>query len=219
MHMCIPKLPKETALWKANIDLKLDLRSSTMMSTDFSVHSGQQVISGLHLKATADGLALETTATDAKYDMQYILDGKLVGTNAGNHKPVSIDWDEIWCDLNLPQGLPSEICDIWISYQQNAQGQSEWNLQLPRPVSLTDENGQPIQVNRLRLVEVKSGQANAAGQTFIDAVEIHAANLDSLTIRSEESSAQPEETAPTVPEPDGPGAGSPNQTFLPIVLK
>ena len=215
------KLSRGTALWKANVDLDVgkSIRGSGWITTMWlTARSGRQPLSGMVLQTSELGIAFEATAPDAKYDMQYILDGKLMGSNAGNSNPAAINWDEIWCLLKLPQGVPSEICDIWISYQQNGQGQHEWNLYLPRAVSLVDEDGKTIKANHLRLVEAQSALAAAAERATVDAVEIRVANLDSLTVRSEQSSTQPEETAPAPPEP-GPDTELPRKVYMPFVQR
>lgn len=209
----VSHLPENTVLWKAKVDLQTDIGSRQIMTAMLTARTGDRDVSHLRLQGGSDGLQVRASFEEPTFDVQYILDGTLVATG-DDTQTATVNWDEIWCTVLLPNGLPSEICDVLIAFQQNSQELCEWNLYLPRAAVVKLSNGTSVSVNQIRLLEKPHGDhVHAAERMTFDEMEMTVANLSTLTIESVESSSESEEMAPVAFPTET------QEVFLPVVLR
>lgn len=200
-------------LWHSDLQLHFNIQSRLPMTTLFTAQDeAGRMLSSLALHATQNGLVAKPNFGGGNYRIQYLLDDTIVDDLTEGDKPDTqavVNWDEIWCTVNLPHGLPSEICDVLVSYYENQDGLLEWNLHFAQPLTRDDSARQPLHFNRLRLVQAEETQAAQATHTTVTTMTLQAANLEMLTVR----------TMQTGSEADLPRLPTAAQTFifLPLV--
>ncbi len=201
--------PEGTLLWKSKLSLDVGMRSRAAMTAQFRALVGELVDSRLSFTGGSEGLGIQAFSGRSAHQIQFIHQGQLVGTGDGTQAAM-IDWDEIFCIMNLPSGVPSEICDIWISYQTNQSGQNEWNIALPTPVMLQN-GGEALTVDRIRLIE-ENAAVQAAATTALSQIEIRASSIESITLHEHATADAPEATDPEIVDP------GPETVYLPLVV-
>lgn len=205
-------LPEDTVLWKGELSIDVGQRARSVSNAVFNAMADEAIQSSLIFTGSDDGLAIESYTGNSPYGIQLILGDELVARSDGS-QPFMVNWDEIFCLLELPGGVPSEICDILVAYQTDNLGRHEWNISLPEAIMVQDGNGHEIEVDRIRLLQ-PDAEAPVADGT-IGHVEIKAANISALTLQKNVTGSEPEDTEPTgVPlEP-----GDTSTVYLPFVL-
>lgn len=214
----------DATFWQSVLELHFDMQSRTPMQSLFTAKTSDgNAVSTLTLQAGSNGMDARATFDTEQYAIQYLLDDAIVESNIGakdGRQTAAINWDEIWCIMDLPSGVPSELCRLTIEFYQNQDGACEWNLHLAKPMTMTDGRGKAIRFNRVRLVEIEEN-LQAAGihdaMTF-GAVEMTLSNMEMVTVKSAQSGGS--ELVPSLPS-DGqqPSETLDQQIFLPVVLR
>ncbi|MEZ4868747.1 MAG: serine hydrolase [Caldilineaceae bacterium] len=216
----IKSVLENVTFWQSDLQLYFDRTARVPMQNIFTVYGAEgQAASTLTIGATEKGLQATASFGAANYQIQYLLDDTILQSVESNNRggqPAMINWDKIWCTLNLPSGAPSQICDVLVSFYQNQGGACEWNIRLAQPIQLTDTEGKPMRINRVRLVEIEEEAARQGTQiqepmTFTG-LAISPANLELLTVESEQSGGP--EMVPAMPT-----APLTEQIFLPLVTR
>ncbi|HRW03954.1 MAG TPA: serine hydrolase domain-containing protein, partial [Caldilineaceae bacterium] len=214
----------DATFWQSALEFQFDMQSASPMQSLFTAKTNDgKAASTMTMTAAREGVQVAATFGDKPYTIQYLLDKTIqdetLVPNPGRQTAM-VNWDEIWCLMDLPSGTPSELCRLTIEFYQNQDGACEWNLHLAKPITMIDSRGKQIQFNRLRLVEVEDG-LQAAGvhdaMTFSE-MELAFANMGMVTVASAQSGGT--ELVPDLPG-DGqtPGEVLDQQIFLPVVLR
>lgn len=205
------------AFWQSALEMSFDMQASNPMQTLFTAKSSDgQERATLRLQATPTGLQIDATFGATPYQVQYLFDNLIMLSGAGGPgtPTAAVNWDEIWCLMDLPHGLPSEICRLTIEYAQHQDGALAWNLRFAQPLSTTDGNGKAIRFNRVRLVADGSGlqAASLADALPLAEMTITPTNMESLTLVAAQAGG---------PELVGalPVVGVEGRVFLPVVLR
>ncbi len=209
--------------WQSALELHFDMQATAPMQTILTAKTSDgNAASTMTMRAGKAGLQLDATFGTQPYEIHYLLDDTIldrIAAQSDGRQSAAVNWDEIWCIMDLPQGLPSEICRLTIAFYQNQEGTLEWNLHLAQPINMSDGNGQTIRVNRVRLVE-QADALHAArltnAMTFSE-MALTLANLEQLTVQVAHSGGP--DLVPTLPG----GAEAPvelsEQLFLPMVMR
>ena len=205
------------AFWQSDLEMSFDMQATQPMQTLFTAkRSVGQERATLRLLATPTGLQVGATFGGTPYQVQYLLDNMIMSQPEGGPSTptAAINWDEIWCLMDLPHGLPSEICRLTIEYAQHQDGTVAWNLRFAQPLSMTAGNGKPIRFNRVRLVADGAGlqAAGLADALTLAEMTITPTNMESLTLVTVQAGG---------PELVGavPVVGGEERVFLPVVLR
>ena len=208
----------DVSFWQSALELHFDMQAATPMQTTLSAkHSDGTAASTLRMRAAKEGLQLNATFGTQPYEIQYLLDNTIlerIAASGDGQQTALVDWDEIWCLMDLPSGVPSEICRLTIEFYQNQAGACEWNLHLAQPIIMTDRSGKELRFNRVRFVEQEHA-LQAAGRleamTFSE-MALALSNLEQLTVQSAQSGGP--ELTPALPT-----EGQSQQLFLPLVVR
>jgi CubicO group peptidase (beta-lactamase class C family) len=213
----------DATFWQSALELHFDMQATTPMQTILTAKTSDgNAASTMTMRAGKAGLQLNATFGTQPYEIQYLLDDTMldrIAAQSDGRQSATVNWDEIWCIMDLPSGVPSEICRLTIEFYQNQDGACEWNLHLAQPISMTDGNGKTIRFNRVRLVEQVDALHAASltdAMTFSE-MALTLANLEQLTVQAAQSGGP--ELVPTLPG----GAEAPvelsEQLFLPMVMR
>lgn len=205
----------DAAFWQNELALTFDIQARQAMQTTFTAkgRDGQERAS-LRLQATPTGMTAAATFGTSPYRLQYLLDNQIMVDDPGGtgNPTAAVNWDEIWCIMDLPNGVPSEICRLTIEYYQNQRGGLEWNLRFGQPLSMNDSSGQQIRFNRVRLVAAEVGLQAASSTAGLAEMVITPTNMESVTLVAAQAGG-PELVPPL------PGVELDQQLFLPVVLR
>ncbi|MFK7800761.1 MAG: serine hydrolase [Anaerolineae bacterium] len=187
----------EAKLWRAELDLdfaELASKGKNGGAVLNAINMNGKVESTLDLSQIGNGMGVAPTFHSEKYAVEMTTEtGVIKIAEADNGTQTAlIDWDELWCTLNLPGGLPSEICRITIEFQQNNDGDCEWTLTFAEAVPATLADGKKVEVRQMRMVEIEhdhghaDGRAPAEEMTF-SGMEVFGTALDQIVVYSEEA--------------------------------
>ncbi len=214
----------DATFWQSALELHFDMQATTPMQTILTAKSSDgNAASTMTMRAAKAGLQLNATFGTQPYEIQYLLDDTIldrIAAQSDGRQSAMVNWDEIWCIMDLPSGVPSEICRLTIEFYQNQDGACEWNLRLAQPVVTTDSNGKEIRFNRVRLVEQEKGLQAAAVATPMTFSEmgLTLTNLEQLTVQSAEAGGP--ELVPVLPGSEQQPVGTlGEQIFLPVVFR
>jgi CubicO group peptidase (beta-lactamase class C family) len=207
----------DATFWQNRLALTFDSASPNPMQSDFTVKTGDgAVASTLRLQANKTGMTVAAAFGEKPYMIQYLHDDTVLDSlqaTSGGRETAMINWDEIWCIMDLPSGVPSELCRLTIEFYQNQDGACEWDLHLAQPLTMTDRNGKTIQFNRVRLVEDEGVQtASVATPMTFSEMALTVANLEQVTIEAAQSGGP--ELVPALP-----GETLDQAIFLPVVMR
>ena len=187
-------------LWSADIEIEGHLGSKLTFDTIANETSAGSV----QMVSTQSGLDIFIipTVNPTSYMIEYWLGDQvqlaLTLPSNGQTPAAVVNWDEIWCLMNLPPGEPSELCHI--IYQTGIHGDSgdgyEIVVWVPIPLMMTAANGEPVTADHIRIVEIPDGQGGSAENGF-SRVEIRGAVLELVTLSNVMmESAEPPPAAP-----------------------
>jgi len=208
----------DATFWQSALELHFDMQRGTPMKSVFTTKTADgKAASTMTMEASRDGLQLQATFDTKQYAIQYLLDNTIqqerIATTEGP-QTATVNWDEIWCVMDLPSGVPSELCRLTIEFYQNQDGACEWNLHLAKPILMNDSRGNKVRVNRVRLVEVEEALQTAAlldAMTFSE-MELALSNMEMVTVKSAQSGGP--ELVPALP-----GETLDEQIYLPLVFR
>ncbi|MBX3015752.1 MAG: serine hydrolase [Caldilineaceae bacterium] len=213
----------QATFWQSALEMAFDIQSTTPMQSRFAAKdTAGNALSTMTMAASSSGLELTATFGEQPYAIQYLLDNTIIdrlASQPGSRQSALINWDELWCIMDLPSGLPSELCRLTIEYYQNQTGAYEWNIRLAEPITLINSQDQPMQVNRVRFVTTGETlhAASQHAESSLAAMDMQLMNLEQMTILSAQHGGA--EFVPVLPS-DGQTPGAFNQQiFLPMVLQ
>lgn len=160
--------------WQANTQISYPTATTGNVSSQFAAVVDGTTVAGLDMVATANGLEISPIAGRV-VEMRYLLNGRSVQTTSF---PQTSIWDLVWCYMELPKGLPSQLCDIFFEYHQTSTGNTELRLVLPESTRVTDPaTGRVMLVDEL--------QVAFSGGTPATALELGGTGLDRIIVHNE----------------------------------
>ncbi|MEZ4676284.1 MAG: serine hydrolase [Caldilineaceae bacterium] len=216
----------DATFWQSALELQFDSQADTPMQSTLTVKTSDgKAASTMTMRAAPEGMQLTASFGTQPYEIQYLLDNTIldrIAAKSDGRQTAAINWDEIWCIMDLPSGVPSELCRITIEFYQNQDGACEWNLRLAEPIVMADSKGQKMRFNRIRLVEQEEGlqaadATNSAPMTF-SAMALAVTNLEQVTVQSAQSGG-PELVPPLPGDAQQPIETLDQQIFLPVVMR
>ena len=168
-------------LWSADIDI--EGRTGAQLQLD--AIANETNTSSLQVISTSPSMEIRPTFNSASYLIEYQLKDKsqllLTWPNDGQTPAASVNWDEIWCIMDLPPLVPSEICRLAFEYSVEPQDLYQWQVNFPVPLMMMAVNGNQVTADRIRMVEIPDSQGEAAKNGF-SRIEIRGMAADSLTL-------------------------------------
>ncbi len=206
------------ARWQGTFEIHADLQAAAPLQMQLTAKlSNGEPAATLNLQGAPEQLAATANFGTRAFAVQYLLDNTIldeVTPDGQGTQQAMINWDEIWCLLELPSNVPSEICRLTIEYYQNQSGGFEWNIKFANALTRAGSNGSTQQFNRVRLVAPSDPATNvaAAGTATFGELELRATNAELITLKAVESGGPA--TVPTAPT-----VALDNQIYLPLVLR
>lgn len=172
-------------MWSA--DIEIEGRQGATHTFDVIAHEwGGAAVELVNAQA---GMELWPMFNPTSYRIEYLLNDQIqlaLTLPSNSQTPAAvINWDEIWCLMNLPPGDPSEICHI--TYQTGIYGDldddgiSDIGIWVPQPLTITAADGNLLTADQIRMREIPDGQVGSVRHGF-SRVEIRAADVETVTM-------------------------------------
>ncbi len=167
-------------LWSADIDIE----GRVGAQLHFNTITNETNASSLQVNSTRSGMEIRPAFVTANYMIDYQLENQsqLVLTRPSDSQTpaASVNWDEIWCILDLPPNVPSDICRLAFEYGLDPHDLYHWQVDLPVPLRMVAANGNLVTADRIRMIEIPDSQSGA--NNSFSRLEIRVAAADSLTL-------------------------------------
>lgn len=209
---------EDSTYWSTKVDLSGHVGAELLVN----MVSNEETVWGLQATSMEKGLQIELEPVlITSYQIGYLLDDEmqlqLKVSDSSDTPAAVVDWDEIWCLMDLPHGLPSEICRIAIEHGIDPEDLYSWEVEFPLPLTMKTANGERVRADRIVITEIKTaaptsaegtdaenGSTTSTPQDGIGRIELRATSLESLVL-SETTLAEVEETV--------------YELFLPMVVR
>ena len=205
----------DAKFWGSRLQILLEPGRSMFGAA--AIAKNGDIASTLKVVAARGSAQIQASFDEPTYQVQYVMDDTIVhvGDEGGGNAPAaSINWDLFWCAANLPHDVPSQLCDVYVSFYENQQGACEWNLRFPAAMSIDGPNGEPIAFNRLRLVESEDAHVGAAAvqdEMLFSAIQLRGSNMELFSV--DEVSSGGVDIVPPMPQ----GTSSETRIYLPLL--
>lgn len=170
-------------LWSADIDME-GRRGAQLQ---FTAIANESFTSSLQVASTPPGMEIRPRFGSTNYLIEYQLGNQsqlsLTWSGSSQVPAASVNWDELWCLMDLPHNVPSEICRLAIEYGHDPEDLYNWQLDFPMPLTMTAPNGNRVTADRIRLIEIPDSQG-VEGRNGFSRMEIRGALVDSITLSS-----------------------------------
>ncbi len=179
----------------------IHLEEATSWSTELSIEgrAGAQVeleananeeqVGKVQLVGTNSGLEIRPHFRNTDFRVIYFLDDEPILEEkyaAVDPVPVAtVNWDELWCIMDLPIGVPSEICRLAFEYGVDPEDLYNVILEFPLPLIVSTTDGNRIKSNQIHIIEIPGN--NEEGETSkLSRIELRGGAIDSLTLANSE---------------------------------
>ncbi|MEM7332463.1 MAG: VCBS repeat-containing protein [Chloroflexota bacterium] len=176
---------EEATSWSA--DLALEGRIGAQVEIDATAN--EQQVGKIQLVGTDSGLELRPHFRTTDFRVIYLLDGEPQLEEkyaAADPVPVAtVNWDELWCIMDLPIGIPSEICRLAFEYGVDPEDLYNVVLDFPLPLVVSTADGNRVKVNQIQIIEIP-GNDEEQEASSLSRIELRGGMIDSIVLANSE---------------------------------